>query len=76
MLTVSVSPKFQVVIPRQIREALGVKAGQRMQAVRGGGLADADVGDAGGQLWNGLHQRSAVAAFWHGGCASGAVVLL
>ena len=34
MLTVSVSPKFQVVIPRQIREALGVKAGQRMQAVQ------------------------------------------
>ena len=34
MLTVSVSPKFQVVIPRQIREALGVKAGQRLQAVQ------------------------------------------
>ena len=34
MLTVSVSPKFQVVIPRQIREALGIKAGQRMQAIQ------------------------------------------
>ncbi len=34
MLTVSVSPKFQVVIPRQIREALGVKAGQRLQVVQ------------------------------------------
>jgi AbrB family looped-hinge helix DNA binding protein len=34
MLTVSVSPKFQVVIPREIREALGIKVGQRMQALR------------------------------------------
>jgi len=34
MLTVSVSPKFQVVIPRQIREALSVKAGQRLQVVQ------------------------------------------
>ena len=33
METVSVSPKFQVVIPRRIRKALGLKPGQRMQAV-------------------------------------------
>ena len=33
METVSVSPKFQVVIPRRIREALGLKPGQKMQAL-------------------------------------------
>jgi AbrB family looped-hinge helix DNA binding protein len=27
---VTVSPKFQIVIPQQIRELLGVKAGQKM----------------------------------------------
>ena len=31
MDTVSVSPKFQVVIPRAIREALGLTAGEKMQ---------------------------------------------
>ena len=36
METVTVSPKFQVVIPRSIREALGIKAGQKVQAVRYG----------------------------------------
>ncbi len=36
METVSVSPKFQVVIPRSIREALGLRPGQRMQALRYG----------------------------------------
>ena len=34
MLSVAVSPKFQIVIPREIREALGIQAGQRLQAVR------------------------------------------
>ena len=33
METVSVSPKFQVVIPRRIREALGLRPGQKMQAI-------------------------------------------
>lgn len=33
METVSVSPKFQVVIPRRIREALGLKPEQKMQAM-------------------------------------------
>jgi len=30
MSTVTVSPKFQVVIPQKVREMLGVKAGQKM----------------------------------------------
>jgi AbrB family looped-hinge helix DNA binding protein len=34
METVSVSPKFQVVIPKRIREALGLKPGQKMQALQ------------------------------------------
>ena len=33
---VSVSPKYQVVIPRRIREALGLKPGQKMQALQYG----------------------------------------
>ncbi|OGP56255.1 MAG: AbrB family transcriptional regulator [Deltaproteobacteria bacterium RBG_13_52_11] len=30
---VTVSPKFQVVIPRAVREALGIKPGQKIQVV-------------------------------------------
>ncbi len=30
---VTVSPKFQVVIPRAIREALGIRPGQKVQAL-------------------------------------------
>ena len=33
MQTVTVSPKFQVVIPRPIRESLHVRPGQKMQVV-------------------------------------------
>lgn len=33
MNTVTVSPKFQVVIPREVREALKVKAGQKMRVI-------------------------------------------
>jgi AbrB family looped-hinge helix DNA binding protein len=36
MNVVTVSPKFQVVIPRDIRKALGLKPGQRVQALRYG----------------------------------------
>lgn len=34
METVTVSPKFQVVIPRAIREALALKPGQKIQALQ------------------------------------------
>ena len=33
MAVVTVSPKFQVVIPRRIREALGIEPGQKVQAI-------------------------------------------
>ena len=34
MRLVTVSPKFQVVIPRAVREALGIKPGQKVQIVQ------------------------------------------
>ena len=34
MSVVTVSPKFQVVIPREIREALGLQPGQKVQALQ------------------------------------------
>jgi AbrB family looped-hinge helix DNA binding protein len=33
MTTVTISPKFQVVIPKLIREKLGLSPGQKIQAV-------------------------------------------
>ena len=30
---VTVSPKFQVVIPRRVRESLGIQAGHKMQVI-------------------------------------------
>jgi AbrB family looped-hinge helix DNA binding protein len=36
MSTVTVSAKFQVVIPRRVREALGIRAGQKLQAFQCG----------------------------------------
>jgi AbrB family looped-hinge helix DNA binding protein len=33
METVMVSPKFQVVIPRAIRESLGLRPGQKVQVI-------------------------------------------
>lgn len=33
MTVVTVSPKYQVVIPRQIRESLGILPGQKVQAI-------------------------------------------
>jgi AbrB family looped-hinge helix DNA binding protein len=34
MESVTISPKFQVVIPRQIRESLNLRAGQKVQVVQ------------------------------------------
>jgi AbrB family looped-hinge helix DNA binding protein len=31
MATVKVSPKYQVVIPREVREELGIRAGEKVQ---------------------------------------------
>lgn len=36
MPTVTVSPKFQVVIPKEIREALSLEVGQRLEAMQSG----------------------------------------
>jgi AbrB family looped-hinge helix DNA binding protein len=33
MITVTVSSKYQVVIPREIRDKLGIRAGQRIQLI-------------------------------------------
>jgi len=33
MNTVTISPKFQVVIPKEIREQLGLQPGQRVHAI-------------------------------------------
>jgi AbrB family looped-hinge helix DNA binding protein len=33
METVTVSPKFQVVIPKKVREILGIKPGQKMRVM-------------------------------------------
>ena len=34
MITVTLSPKFQVVIPQSIREALGLTAGEKLNVLR------------------------------------------
>ncbi|GMQ81046.1 MAG: hypothetical protein BMS9Abin05_0476 [Rhodothermia bacterium] len=34
MATVKVSPKFQVVIPRQVRESMNLKPGQEVEVLR------------------------------------------
>jgi AbrB family looped-hinge helix DNA binding protein len=36
METVTISPKFQVVIPKRIREQLDLRPGQRVQAIQYG----------------------------------------
>jgi AbrB family looped-hinge helix DNA binding protein len=38
MTTVTVSPKFQVVIPKDVRDALGIKVGERLDAIAYRGL--------------------------------------
>jgi|GEM_PF-810710 len=40
MTTALVSPKFRVVIPKEIRQALGLKPGQRLQFVEKGGRVE------------------------------------
>lgn len=34
MVTVTVSPKFQVVIPKSVRERLGIQPGQKLQILQ------------------------------------------
>ena len=34
MTTVSISPKFQIVIPKAVREALNIQPGQRVQVIQ------------------------------------------
>lgn len=36
MDTVTISPKFQVVLPRRLREEMGLKAGEKMRVLRYG----------------------------------------
>ncbi len=38
MATTTISPKYQVVIPRDVREKLRLKSGQRMTVVTKGGV--------------------------------------
>lgn len=38
-MTVKVSPKFQVVIPVQVRTALGIRAGSRVEVIAKGRVA-------------------------------------
>jgi AbrB family looped-hinge helix DNA binding protein len=33
MTTVTVSPKYQIVIPKEIRERMGIKPGQKLRAL-------------------------------------------
>jgi AbrB family looped-hinge helix DNA binding protein len=33
MTTVTVSPKYQIVIPKEVREALGIKVGEKLDAI-------------------------------------------
>lgn len=40
MHTVTISPKFQVVIPRVVRERLGLRPGQKLQVVEHAGRVE------------------------------------
>ena len=33
MKTVTVSPKYQIVIPKEVRQALGIKVGEKLDAI-------------------------------------------
>ncbi|MFZ0134720.1 MAG: AbrB/MazE/SpoVT family DNA-binding domain-containing protein [Desulfobacterales bacterium] len=54
MQTVTISPKYQVVIPKIIREALRLRPGQKMQVIEYAGrielIPDRDIGDLKGFL--------------------------
>jgi AbrB family looped-hinge helix DNA binding protein len=54
MQTVTVSPKFQVVIPRNVRESLHLRPGQKMQVVEYEGrielIPERDISDLRGFL--------------------------
>ncbi len=54
MQTVTVSPKFQVVIPRDVRESLHLRPGQKMQVVEYDGriefIPDRDISELRGFL--------------------------
>lgn len=36
MNTVKVSPKFQIVIPEEVRKSMGIKAGEKIQVIQYG----------------------------------------
>jgi AbrB family looped-hinge helix DNA binding protein len=54
MQTVTVSPKYQVVIPKNIREALGLRPGQKMRVIEYEGrielIPDRDISELEGFL--------------------------
>ncbi len=54
MQTVTVSPKFQVVIPREVRESLCLRPGQKMQVIEYEGriefILDRDISELRGFL--------------------------
>jgi AbrB family looped-hinge helix DNA binding protein len=54
METVKISPKFQVVIPRAVREKMGLVPGQKMQVVAYGNrielIPEQDIGKMRGML--------------------------
>jgi AbrB family looped-hinge helix DNA binding protein len=54
MQTVIVSPKFQVVIPRKVRESLNLRPGQKMQVIEYDGrielIPDRDISELRGFL--------------------------
>ena len=54
MQTVTVSPKFQVVIPKEIREAMHLRPGQKLKVIEYEGrielIPDADISELKGFL--------------------------
>ena len=54
MHTVTVSPKFQVVIPRNVRDSLRIRPGQKMQIIEYAGrielIPERDISDLRGFL--------------------------